>query len=50
MENSTRTCEAICTTGYADPKSKYCISRCPPYTYGHVGIGGVKTCKTLCPL
>ena len=46
MENTTMTCEAICKTGFADPKSKFCIKICPPFTYGHVGVGGNKTCKS----
>lgn len=43
------TCESICKTGFADPQSKFCIGVCPPFTYGHVGAGGSKTCKPECP-
>ena len=49
-ENSTLTCNAICVTGFADPKTRYCIEVCPPYTYGYTSAQGVSSCLPQCPI
>lgn len=40
MENSTKRCQATCTTGFAEPTTRYCVARCfgNPQTYGYQGV------------
>jgi hypothetical protein len=37
MENSTEKCQSQCTTGFAEPTTRYCVARCfgNPQTFGH---------------
>lgn len=50
MDNSTKKCESICTNGFAEPTSRYCVLKCfgVPDTYGHVDSNGVQTCQYKC--
>jgi len=45
-ENTTKTCESTCTSGYSDPVSKYCVARCPsnPLSFGYNSV-----CYSTCP-
>ena len=47
MENSTKTCQSVCTTGYAEPTTRYCVGQCfgNPQTYAHIST---KTCLYKC--
>lgn len=40
MENSTKRCQSTCTTGFAEPTTRYCVERCfgNPQTFGHNGV------------
>jgi hypothetical protein len=40
MENSTKKCQAVCTTGFAEPTTRYCVARCfgNPQTYGYLKV------------
>lgn len=38
MDNSTHKCEATCQLGYAEPTSRFCVTRCfgNPQTFAHI--------------
>jgi hypothetical protein len=40
MENSTKKCQASCTTGFAEPTTRYCVAQCfgNPQTFGYLGV------------
>lgn len=50
MDNTTKKCKATCTTGFAEPTSRYCVARCygAPETYGYTDPNGKKTCVYKC--
>lgn len=47
MDNDTKKCEPVCTRGYAEETSRFCVVRCfnEPLTYAHVAN---KTCVRTC--
>ena len=47
MENSTKRCQTVCTTGYAEPTTRYCVAQCfgNPQTYAYTND---KVCVYKC--
>ena len=45
MENSTKRCQTTCSTGYAEPTTRYCVARC----FGNVQTFGYNSiCHYTC--